>query len=211
MITMSSNENSIAMAAEWFPFSGASLAAWIPVLGLLLGIALFVLWQRRSSSVWGNPADITVPTYRNTQQRLSLELARMRRYERSLAVMVLHLDAQPVVPGDAKRKVQRPGSLLYWHVGTMLRDLLRDSDIVTSDPASERFVILLPEANRNQALLAANRLQTPIVATAQMRVRMGVAEFPGDGLILEELVKVAEAECTKPEKKEVESMVQAES
>jgi len=142
---------------------------------------------------------------------LSLELARMRRYERSLAVMVLHLDSQPASQQQEKRRALQNGAFAYWHVAAMLRDLLRNSDIVTSDPSAERFVILLPEANRNQALLAAHRLQTPILATAQMRVRLGVAEFPGDGLIIEELVRAAEEECAKPDKAEEGVAVRAES
>lgn len=209
---MSETANSVLVAAEWLQLSEVSLSSWVPILGLLLGGGLFVLWQRHAASLWGAQPDITVvPTYRSTLPRLGLELARMRRYERSLAVMVLHLEAQPGGQRKERRKAFRNGAFAYWHVATMLRDLLRNSDIVTSDPSAERFVILLPEANRNQALLAAHRLQTPILAAAQMQVRMGVAEFPADGLILEELVKVAEAECASPEKSAEGLAVQLES
>jgi GGDEF domain-containing protein len=170
---------------------------WLYAGGLLLGAGLLWARQRRPATAWGAPpnADMAVPSYRGSLPRLSQELARMRSYERSLAVLVVDIDRRVAKPdGTSGKRNGRELAMAFWHMGAILRDLLRNSDIVTSDPADDRFVILLPEANRAQAELAANRLRTPLAAATQLHVRMGVAEFPGDGLIIEELVKSAGAE-----------------
>lgn len=179
------------------PGVDAPLGSWLYVVGLLLGVALFLAWQRRPATAWGAPpnADMAVPSYRKSLPRLSQELARMRRYERSLAVLVIDIDPRLGEADSVSAKRNgRELTVAFWHMGAMLRELTRNSDIVTSDPADDRFVVLLPESNRAQAELAASRLRTPLAASTQLLVRMGVAEFPGDGLIIEELVKSAEAE-----------------
>jgi GGDEF domain-containing protein len=165
----------------------------------VLGVGLFLAWQRRPATSWGAPPneDASVPRYRQSMPRLSQELARMRRYERSLSVLVIDIDRR-VDEVDGTKRNGRELAMAFWHMGAMLRDLLRNSDIVTSDPADDRYVVLLPESNRAQAELAANRLRTPLAAATQLRVRMGVAEFPGDGLIIEELVKSAGSEKAEP-------------
>ncbi len=177
------------------PGTDAPLGSWISVAGLLLGAVLIMAWQRRPVNTWGDPpkAELVTPSYRRSLPRLSQELARMRRYERSLAVLVIDIDRRG---GKAEESVRGQGgrelAFAFWHLGAMLRDLLRNSDIVTSDPVDDRFVIVLPEANRAQAGLAAQRLRTSLQTATLLRVRTGVAEFPGDGLIIEELVKAAE-------------------
>ena len=174
------------------PGVDALFGSWLYVVGLLVGVAFFVAWQRRPSNAWGVHDTDMVPSYRKSMPRLSQELARMRRYERSLSVLVIDIDRRPEDPeAPSVKRNGRELTVAFWHMGAMLRDLLRNSDIVTSDPADDRFVILLPETNGAQAELAAKRLRTPLAATTQLRVRMGVAEFPGDGLIIEELVKSA--------------------
>ncbi len=179
------------------PGAEALLGSWISVTGLVLGAGLFMAWQRRPATTWGAPptADIAVPSYKKSLPLLGQELARMRRYERGLAVLVVGVDRRPhEAEGDNPGRNGRELSFAFWHIGAMLRDLLRNSDIVTSDPADDRFIVVLPEANRAQAQQTANRLRSTLQSATQLRVRMGVAEFPADGLIIEELVKVAEAE-----------------
>jgi hypothetical protein len=182
--------------------------AWVPLAGLLVAAMLFWTWQRRSSGdviMMGRGDTTALPSYRRSLPDLGQELARMRRYERSLTVLVLRLvnGSTPEAGafgsgGNGSRGVPTPKSsaqLPFWHVGTMLRDLLRDSDVATCEYALGEYVLLLPETNRTQAIQAANRLGKIIFATTELRVQSGVAEFPTDGLIVEELVKSANEEC----------------
>ncbi len=179
------------------PWDAAPPGGWLALAGVVLGLTMFLLWQRRPATVWAEPhgGDAwTAPTYRRSLQRLSMELARMRRYERSLAVVTIRLEGQTAESLAADGRRPRETHFTFWHIGTLLRELLRDCDSVTSDPAEESFVIVLPEANRAQALQAANRLRAAIAATTHERLRVGIAEFPSDGLIIEELVRAAGAD-----------------
>ena len=178
------------------PWAVAPIGGWLTLVVMILGLSWFLLWHRRPGAAWAAPRNgdtLITPTYRRSLPQLSMELSRMRRYERSLAVLMLQLEGSTVEAMVGGRK-PRESHFTFWHIGTLLRELLRDSDIVTSDPTEESFVIVLPEANRAQAQQAANRLRAAILATTQERVRLGVAEFPSDGLIIEELVKAASAE-----------------
>jgi hypothetical protein len=154
-----------------------------------------------------------VPSYRATLPRLARELARMRRYERPLVVVVFRAGeayAEAAAKnggrgnGGSLRRNGRSGhpysegsSLAFWHAGAMLRDLVRDTDVVSCDFGSHQYVVVLPETNRQQAHQAAVRLQNLIRKVVQVPLRAGVAEFPSDGLIIEELVKGAAADCEK--------------
>jgi len=181
------------------PGAEALFGSWISVTGLVLGAGLFFAWQRRPTTSWGAPRTTAaaVPSYKKSLPLLGQELARMRRYERGLAVLVVGVDrrTQDAEGGNSGRN-GRETSYAFWHIGAMLRDLLRNSDIVTSDPAADRFIVLLPESNRAQAQQTANRLRSTLQSATQLRVRMGMAEFPADGLIIEELVKAAAGEVT---------------
>lgn len=179
------------------PWDSAPLGGWLLFLVAVLGLTWLLFWQRRAQTAWAEPrpgGPWTAPTYRRSLPRLNLELARMRRYERSLAVVTLRLDGQTAEGAAANGRRPREYHFTFWHIGTLLRELLRDCDIVTSDPAVGSFVIVLPEAGRAQAVQASNRLRTAIYATTQERVHVGIAEFPSDGLIIEELVRAAGAD-----------------
>lgn len=180
--------------------------AWVPVAGLLVATMLFWSWQRRSNGhvvMMGRGDATALPSYRRSLPDLGQELARMRRYERSLTVLVLRLASTSAAAASGTDGIvsgveptrRTALQLPFWHVGTMLRDLLRDSDVATCEYARGEYVLLLPETNRTQAIQAANRLAKVIFATTELQVRSGVAEFPTDGLIVEELVKSANEDC----------------
>ena len=75
--------------------------------------------------------------------------------------------------------------------------MLRDTDLLACDLGHRRYVVVLPETNREQAEQAAVRLQTRLAATIPLPLTAGIAQFPDDGLIVEELVKNALADCEK--------------
>ncbi len=193
---------------DWTTWSSDPiLGSWVPLLGIAIGASIFVSWQRRHQSPRIVPVDFTaVPSYRRTQDVMGNELARMRRYERSLAVLVVRLDISvPRTNGNSNGNgngndvratlAENDPTLAFWEVGAVLRDLLRDSDIASSDAAKAQYVVALPETNHNQAVQTATRVRKLVFATTGLTVLAGVAEFPSEGLILDELVKSAEENC----------------
>ena len=181
------------------------LGSWVPLLGIMIGASVFMSWQRRNTGPRTMPVEFaTLPSYRRTQDVMGAELSRMRRYERSLAVLAVRLDASvPRNNGGADSNGHESNvspnakdpSLAFWEVGAVLRDLLRDSDVASTDMSKVQYVVLLPETNHEQATQTAMRIRRLVFATTGLSVLTGVAEFPNDGLILDELVKSAEEDC----------------
>lgn len=174
------------------------------VLFALLAFAAALLLRRRGSSAAGEqPAVTGVHLYRRSQPQFRRELARVRRYGRTLAILVLRTEPHPprtartdcfsASNDTATRRVL--DRLLASSIGAVLGDCLRDSDIATYDAAGDQYVVLLAESGRSQAEQAARRLWSLIEERTGARVRAGIAAFPADGLVLEDLVSEAEADC----------------
>ena len=84
-----------------------------------------------------------------------------------------------------------PG-LLSLLAGALLRETLRESDIVAYDPAEDRFVILLAQTDGPRAEQAVTRLDRIVRRRIRVQTRAGVARFPEHGLTLDDLLRSAE-------------------
>ncbi len=194
----------MANLLDWTAWSSDPiLGSWVPLLGIMLGVSVFLTWQRRHQGPQHVAGDASsLPSYRHAQNAMGAELARMRRYERALSVLVVRVDAAvPRRNGDvgangkeAPAGVRDP-LLAFWEVGSILRDLLRDSDVASTDMSKMQYVVVLPETNRDQATQTATRVRKLVYSTTGLTVLTGLAEFPDQGLILEDLVKRAENDC----------------
>jgi hypothetical protein len=87
--------------------------------------------------------------------------------------------------------------LTFFHVGAILRDAVRGSDLVTYDARHEQYVVLFTESTRLQTWQAARRLRLLLFTRTCLCVRIGLAEFPADGLTLEDLITMACSEAAK--------------
>lgn len=122
---------------------------------------------------------------------LAAELARTRRYEHDLSIVVLSVSA---VPDDVVRtpdRLTRLPHVVFLLTSGALRGMLRQSDIVYYQPAEERFVIALAEADAEQAGHAVLRVGSLFRTRFSLAVAAGVAAFPYDGLTLPDLVAKA--------------------
>ena len=141
---------------DWTAWSSDPIfGSWLPLLGVMIGTSIFLAWQRRHNAPHAAAANVgSLPSYRRSQDVMGAELARMRRYERSLSVIVLRHD-ESIARGHANGvrsnghaidapKTHDP-SLAFWEIGAVLRDVLRDSDVATTDMAKMQSVVLLPE------------------------------------------------------------------
>ncbi len=166
----------------------------------LLGSAVVIFATRRIArdlvAAFWTP-DSGLPTYRKWLDVLHRELNRARRYHHPLAVVVTRLTDSGSL-GDVSRErasASRRRQLATMRAGFLMRELLRDTDVVTYDPADNRFVLLLTETDPAQARAAMARLDAIVLERAGARLRSGIAMFPADGLITEDLVMLASAHC----------------
>lgn len=77
--------------------------------------------------------------------------------------------------------------VLFLLLGTLLRDVTRESDLVTYAAEEHVYALFLTEAGCDAAEQAARRLARALHARAGVRIRAGIAEFPGNGLTVESL------------------------
>ena len=128
------------------------------------------------------------------------ELARSRRYDRTLSAVMLSLrepDITPATNGNGNGKNGSAGVSAIWALaaGSLIQNGLRDSDLIAWDMAMNRYVALLPEANLQQSQQAANRLIGLIREHVPLHVTAGVSEFKADGVTVEDLLKSAACRC----------------
>jgi|GEM_PF-1053514 len=92
------------------------------------------------------------------------------------------------------------GSSLLKDVSVILKKQLRTTDLVYRYGGDE-FIIMLPKANLNDALLVANRILVAVKEhvffvedkkTYRLSVSIGVAVFPDDAQTVQELIKIAD-------------------
>lgn len=184
---------------------------------LLVGTILMVLLRRNRKTIFSANGRLpspdvqlgAIPTFRRSLPQLTNELARVRRYNRPLSIIVLRIESDQLLL-DLKRSLATDSGngsassysnviqtlqLVFSLVGSILRESLRESDIACYDVANNQYVIMLPECTRKQAQLTIRRLKKLLFKRTAGHLVAGIAEFPGEGLIIEDLVKRAMATC----------------
>jgi diguanylate cyclase (GGDEF)-like protein len=129
---------------------------------------------------------------------LEAEVIRSERYGRPFSLVFIDLDHFKSVND---RYGHQAGSAALRETGEVLRSCLRETDVPTRYGGDE-YVILLPEADREQAMGVAERLRTAIGGHAflgdrglsvRITASLGVATWPVDGRRAEELLGGADA------------------
>lgn len=141
----------------------------------------------------------------DTFDRLGSELSRARRYEHAFSVAVLSTSPLAAVSGNGngdshaakngngraatiETQVPQVVSLL---AAAALRELLRESDVVCYQASEDRFVLGLVESDGDASRYALRRIRAVLRTRLNLRVRVGVARFPDDGLTLDDLIAEA--------------------
>ncbi len=195
------------MNNEWV---GGGLPAWgwWAALGVIMILAFRLFRHKRRPALPIRPAEVpvveagTILPYRSSLPQLASELARARRYQYPLTMLVLQLDIEQLMQknrGLFSMKKTEPGfiNLLLSFVGSLLRASLRDIDIVSFDLAKTQYVVLLPETTLAKAERPVSRLNEMSLKQTGVSLLVGMAEFPTDGLIIEDLVSSAEGNCRR--------------
>lgn len=137
--------------------------------------------------------------YRQFKLMFDQELHRARRYDHSLSVIMFDIDNFKHFNDSYGHPC---GDRILEQIAATLREVFRDADLVFRY-GGEEFTVLLPEANIEQAVIAAERTRERISeiqidwpgVQEQLRVTTssGVATFPGDGSTTEGLLEIVDA------------------
>jgi hypothetical protein len=216
--------SSLLMKAQFF-FLG-SLGRWWPralepsrIVALaffcLITFILVLIWrrlkpmgaiERLSSLAWEASG---IPTYVRSLPQLRLDMSSARRYQRPFSVAVLSLEGQELQAASHGRSgtngngahslsASEAIQLVFPLIGSVLQEALRGSDKVTYDGANNQYVIVFPETQGLESEQAVRRLSELLIKRSSMNVKTGLAQFPTDGLILEDLVSAARAKLDRP-------------
>jgi hypothetical protein len=190
------------------------------MLGVLIGGVLFIfgalLWIKQRNLKNGIRAIASIidaagiPTYRNSLSLLRREISRVRRYQHTLSVVVIrtYSDLPEISNNDMEDismnengKVENASKqftqIEYLLCGRILRDSLREVDLIVYDGAKNQFIIFLPESNRMEAEKTVYRLSQILGKRISDILYYGISEFPTDGLIEEDLIERAVESATK--------------
>lgn len=199
------------MAAIQLPAVLQGDDAWVVGSSFLAGLIIggITLLRQRARFAAREPTRPVVPPFREQLPLFMSEVDRARRYERALAVLVLKLEdpdtvgaalglvdkrsGHGLVSERARALVQSARQVMFWNVGYVLKDLLRENDVAACDVPAQRYVVLLPEAAEEEALRAATRLGERLFDATGVHVRQGVAVYRQHGLTMEHLVESATA------------------
>jgi len=127
---------------------------------------------------------------------ISKELARSRRYNTPLSVMVLKVEPEDMefnVQHAAKEILQ--GMMKRYTANKLIRMLDRDlrrSDIVIDQPKDDYVAILLPETSTEGTAILADRIREVAQKQLGLHLSSGCASFPRDALTFEDLLNQAE-------------------
>ncbi|HXE81568.1 MAG TPA: hypothetical protein VNK41_12500, partial [Vicinamibacterales bacterium] len=144
-----------------------------------------------------------VPRFRDALPRMEMEFERARRYGRSIAVALAgpeqnggHADTGSSASPDHVRpneSAPQSGPLFAALLGSLIRELMRETDIVAYAAVLDRCTVVMPEIGGAEARLAARRIRDVCTNRLAVPIRTEIAVFPHDGLTLEELLKLADA------------------
>ena len=204
---------------NWSHGDVATVAGLLFATAFGLGWATSRLFRRRPAAEFPPQAAI-LPSYRATLTVMSRELNRVRRYDRSLALLVLKPQDAAEIEGtlglvessadgngsngkgdashaDRERLLRAADQVAFWNLGYVLQDLVRESDVAACDATNRRYVVLLPDAGDDLANLAGQRIQERLAEALGLPLRTGAAVYRTDGLTIEDLVQIADARCDR--------------
>lgn len=133
-----------------------------------------------------------LPTYRQALHGLQAELRRARRYQHPLSVVALSPAGDAADEAPVEAETPPPGAvrtphLSFYLLGSLLRDVLRETDVATYAAEQHLFAVFLLETREPEARCAVTRLRDLFHHHTGAQLRAGVAEFPRDGLTVEDL------------------------
>ncbi|MGH7449791.1 MAG: hypothetical protein ACRENG_00445 [bacterium] len=196
---------SFCMGGTWLDDPLPSPWLFVSFFASLIFLGWLLTWRKRKTALalmsgLGAREQGAIASYRRSLPQLRFALSRARRYQHSITLAVMSLGRKQLVQSMRNLAGGWTNANLASHfyfsfIGSLLRDNLRESDIVTYDAAADQYVILLAETPTAEAKHAILRLNGLVFKHTAVYLRIGIAEFPTDGLIVEDLVNCAQTKC----------------
>jgi diguanylate cyclase (GGDEF)-like protein len=133
-----------------------------------------------------------LPNRRTFNTALDREIARAKRTNHELGVVFLDVDHFKAVNDELGHAA---GDSLLRELADGLRAHGRGADLVARY-GGEEFIILLPDTDRSEAALAAERIRRRLsdsITTTHVTLSAGVAVFPNHGVTGDQLIQSADA------------------
>lgn len=195
----------LCMGGVWLNDSLPWSWLFVSLFACLIFFGWLLAWRKRQTAMalmnsLGAREQGAIASYRRSLPQLRFALSRARRYQHSITLAVMSLGREQLVQSmrnlaSGWTQANLASHFYFSFIGSLLRDNLRESDIVTYDAAADQYVLLLTETPAVEARHAILRLNGLVFKHTAVYLRIGIAEFPGDGLIVEDLVSCAQAKC----------------
>jgi hypothetical protein len=204
----------------------SQLIVILPLIGIGFFISLMYLWQKRRNKKPSRYIEsafldaASIPSFRSSIEHLNKELSRARRSHSPLSIIVI--EHHPTESGiNSSRQGDNSESLRiinrgrerditdFLLCGKVIRDVLRDIDIISYAAVNNQFIIVLPGSTKSEAVDALRRIKG-IIGMGADQILAEVAEFPNDGLILEDLVAHA-ANLIRNKESDIESDIKEDT
>jgi two-component system, cell cycle response regulator len=139
-------------------------------------------------------------TRKSFSLELEREVGRSQRHNHEFCVLMMDLDFFKKVNDSYGHLI---GSEALRHTAEVIRDTLRDSDVVARY-GGEEFIALLPETPKHKGIEAADRVREAMEAyqfpaslhekstKMKITISIGVAEFPSDSMSPTSLIEAAD-------------------
>jgi GGDEF domain-containing protein len=134
-----------------------------------------------------------------SQDLISAEITRSRRYHRPLPILVLQLEKRDEGHNLNQYEALERDILERFavaRVSQILSDLARTTDIILRDKNGQ-FVVICPETNFNNLIILAERIESAVIHELDAGLNWGSALFPDEALTFDELVEMARVRLAK--------------
>ena len=162
-------------------------------------IAITLLWLRiramLTASSHGDQVHYSLVEFTRARPLFELEMERARRLQYKLAVITISETGDQ--GGSTVGSKEGGGGQLEDRVvdamrsTSILRDTLRMTDIASYDADNHQVVVMLPGLDGRRARQTINRIRSLLGLESRRDLQFGCAEFPGDGLLLDDLITFA--------------------
>jgi hypothetical protein len=201
------------LGIDLLPLTSRWLEGYVLLLSVLGGFAL--VWRARRNGPSYAPAFVVlgIPALQEAMPAFERELTRARRYQRPATMVAV--DVSPADCESLRHELLRDDmaespeferlqvrNLLHARLATMLGAELRETDVAAFGPKNGLYYILLPEADRSHAEALGKRLQESFRTLTGVSLALGVALFPDEELVVQELLSRASAACAAATERE---------
>jgi len=182
------------LAGSMLPFTVTQLSAII-LTGLLarqIQLGLQEFEGVIAAITFGHIGKLPKP-FSEGQDAMYKEVKRARRYQRPLTVIALKIDdesiqiALPQIIENVQRAMMK--EYILASVARTLDENMHDFDTIAL--RDNHFILMLPELPAEETPLITQRLEKLIKEKMNIRLQVGAASFPNDGVTFESLIELA--------------------